>query len=65
MKRAHPWTAWFGHLAANRARRPPGLARAGNDLALAIVLAASAVALLRRCSGAEALVAVAAAVPRP
>ncbi len=62
MKRAHPLDRLVPPPAANRARRPLGLARVGNDLALAIVLAASTVALPRRCSGSEVLVAVAAAL---
>ncbi len=58
-----PWTAWlFVTLPQTELAAHWGLARAGLDLALAIVLAASAVALLRRWPVAEVLVAVAAAL---
>jgi len=58
-----PWTAWlFATLPQTELARHWGLARAGLDLALAIVLAASAVALLRRWPVAEVLVAIAAAL---
>ena len=58
-----PWTAWlFATLPPTQLAAHWGLARAGYDLALAIVLVASAVALLRRWPVAEVLVAVAAAL---
>ena len=58
-----PWTAWlFATLPQTQLAAHWGLARAGYDLALAIVLAASAVALLRRWPVAEVLVSVAAAL---
>jgi hypothetical protein len=58
-----PWTAWlFVTLPQTELAGQWGLARAGLDLALAIVLAASAVALLRRWPAAEVLVAIAAAL---
>jgi len=58
-----PWTAWlFATLPRTELAAHWGLARAGYDLALAIVLAVSAVALLRRWPVAEVLVAVAAAL---
>ena len=58
-----PWTAWlFATLPQTELAAHWGLARAGYDLALAIVLAASAIALLRRWPVAEVLVSVAAAL---
>ncbi len=58
-----PWTAWlFATLPQTELAGHWGLARGGLDLALAIVLAASAVALLRRWPVAEVLVAIAAAL---
>jgi hypothetical protein len=58
-----PWTAWlFVTLPQTELAGQWGLARAGLDLALAVVLAASAVALLRRWPVAEVLVAMAAAL---
>ncbi len=58
-----PWIAWlFATLPQTELAAHWGLARAGSDFALAIVLAASAVALLRRWPVAEVLVAVAAAL---
>jgi hypothetical protein len=58
-----PWTAWlFATLPQTELAAHWGLARAGYDLALAIVLAVSAVALLRRWPVAEILVSVAAAL---
>jgi len=58
-----PWIAWlFATLPQTELAAHWGLARAGYDLALAIVLAVSAVALLRRWPVAEVLVAVAAAL---
>ena len=58
-----PWIAWlFATLPQTQLAAHWGLARAGPDLALAIVLAASAVALLRRWPIAEVLAAMAAAL---
>jgi len=58
-----PWTGWlFATLPRTELAGHWGLARAGSDLALAIVLATSAVALLRRWPIAEVLVAMAAAL---
>ena len=58
-----PWIAWlFATLPQTQLAAHWDLARAGPDLALAIVLVASAVALLRRWPAAEVLVAVAAAL---
>lgn len=58
-----PWIAWlFATLPQTQLAAHWHLARAGPDLALAIVLVASAVALLRRWPTAEVLVAVAAAL---
>jgi hypothetical protein len=58
-----PWIAWlFAILPQTQLAAHWDLARAGPDLALAIVLVASAVALLRRWLVAEVLVAVAAAL---
>ena len=58
-----PWIAWlFATLPQTQLAAHWGLARAGPDVALAIVLAASAVALLRRWPVAEVLVAMAAAL---
>jgi len=58
-----PWIAWlFATLPQTQLAAHWDLARAGPDLALAIVLAASAVALLRRWPVAEVLVAMAAAL---
>jgi hypothetical protein len=57
-----PWIAWlFATLPQTQLAAHWHLARAGPDLALAIVLVASAVALLRRWPVAEVLVATAAA----
>ena len=58
-----PWIAWlFATLPQTQLAAHWHLARAGPDLALAIVLVASAVALLRRWPVAEVLVATAAAL---
>jgi len=58
-----PWIAWlFATLPQTQLAAHWHLARAGPDLALAIVLVASAVALLRRWPVAEVLVAMAAAL---
>jgi len=58
-----PWIAWLTvTLPQTELAAHWELARAGSDLALAIVLAASAVALLRRWPVAEVLVAMAAAL---
>ena len=58
-----PWTAWlFATLPQTELAAHWALARAGYDLVLAIVLAASAVALLRRWPVAEVLVSVTAAL---
>jgi len=58
-----PWTAWlFVTLPRTELAEHWGLARAGLDLVLAVVLAASAVALVRRWLVAEVLVAMAGAL---
>jgi hypothetical protein len=58
-----PWTAWlFATLPQTQLAAHWHLARAGPDIALAIVLVVSAVALFRRWPIAEVLVAVAAAL---
>ena len=58
-----PWIAWlFATLPQTQLAAHWDLARAGPDLALAIVLVVSAVALLRRWPVAEVLVAIAAAL---